>query len=240
MAASLSNTYRRLIDGCLYFNQLMLPQRCLLCTAAAPVRALCDACHSQSPRLSGLRYPQCALPNPQGEICGNCLADPPAFTRVSAAFSYGWPLAPLIRQFKYAGNLALTGLLADALCSAIRDPVDLVIPMPLGPLRLRERGFNQALELARHAAAATGTALAAQACRRVIDGAPQATLPWRQRAKNIRGAFVCDADLSGLRVAVVDDVITTGATLHELAPTLRKTGAREVHGWMVARTLKQN
>jgi ComF family protein len=216
----------------------MLPQRCLLCTAAAPGQALCDGCLAQLPRLAAAHCRQCALPNPHGETCGACLADPPAFARVSAAYSYAWPLAPLIRQFKYAGNLALTGLLADALCSAIGEPVDLVIPMPLGPLRLRERGFNQALELARHAAAATGTRLAANACRRVIDNAPQATLPWRQRAKNIRGAFVCDMDLTGLRVAVVDDVITTGATLQELARTLHKAGAREVHGWMVARTLK--
>ena len=187
-----------------------------------------------------MRCPQCATPTPQGKVCGACLAESPAFTTVTAAYAYAWPLAPLIQQFKYAGNLALARLLAEPMCAAIPAPVDLVIPMPLASSRLRERGFNQALELARYASAATGTALAASACRRVLDGAPQAQLPWRQRAKNIRGAFVCDADLAEMRVAVVDDVITTGATLNELARTLRKAGALEVHGWMVARTLKQH
>ncbi len=109
--------------------------------------------------------------------------------------------------------------------------------MPLGPARLGERGFNQALELARVASRLTNTPLTANACRRAHDRPPQAMLPWRERAKNIRGAFVYNADLSGLRVAVVDDVMTTGATLNELARNLRKAGAAEIRGWMVARTL---
>ena len=85
----------------------------------------------------------------------------------------------------------------------------------------------------------TGVPLAANACRRVRDSAPQVSLPWKERAQNIRGAFVCDADLSGMRVAVIDDVMTTGATLNELARNLRKAGATEIQGWMVARTLPQ-
>jgi ComF family protein len=238
MTRPLSNLRRKFIDCCTVFAQ-QLPQQCLLCTAPAAARAVCADCHARLPRLTPQRCAQCATPTPQGEICGACLAAPPAFATVSAAYAYAWPLAPLIQQFKYAGNLALARLLAEAMCAAIPTAVDLIIAMPLAPSRLRERGFNQALELARYAGKATATTVAASACRRVIDGTPQALLPWRQRAKNIRGAFVCDADLSGLRVAVVDDVITTGATLDELARTLRKAGALEVHGWMVARTLKQ-
>ena len=83
----------------------------------------------------------------------------------------------------------------------------------------------------------TRVPLAANACRRVRDNTPQASLPWNERAKNIRGAFVCDADLSGLRVAVIDDVMTTGATLNELARNLRQAGALEIQGWMVALAL---
>ena len=239
MTRLLSNSRARILDVCTFIAQHLLPQECLLCTARAAGGTLCDGCRAQLPRLSPLRCAQCATPTPQSDICGACLAAPPAFTSVTAAYAYAWPLAPLIQQFKYAGNLALARLLAESACESIRSPVDLIIPMPLGPARLRERGFNQALELARYISTATRTPLAAAACRRVLDGAPQARLPWRQRAKNIRGAFVCDVDLSGLRVAVVDDVITTGATLDELARTLRKAGAQEVHGWMVARTLKQ-
>ena len=137
------------------------------------------------------------------------------------------------------GGVSICLAVQQALCASRPTPVDLIVPMPLGPARLRERGFNQALELARVASVLTNTPLSANACRRVQDRAPQAMLPWRERAKNIRGAFVYNTNLSGLRVAVVDDVMTTGATLNELARTLRKAGATEVHGWMVGRTLKQ-
>ena len=239
MTTLLSNSTRRIIDCCTKITQQALPQYCLLCTAPARTRPVCSECHARLPKLSALRCPQCALPTRHGEICGACLSDPPSFTTVSAAYVYAWPLATLIQQFKYAGNLALANMLAGALCAEPRADIDLIIPMPLAPARLRERGFNQALELARIAGASLGKRVDGYAVRRIRDGAPQAALPWRERAKNIRGAFVYDSDLSGMRVAVVDDVMTTGATLNELARTLRKAGAKEVHGWMVARTLKQ-
>ncbi len=170
-------------------------------------------------------------------MCGACLSQPPRFDTVHAAFAYAWPLAAVIHHYKYDGNLALAQLLARALATQLGARVDLIIPMPLAPQRLRSRGFNQALEIARVVSRLTGVALAARACRRVRDGTPQAVLPWSERVKNIRGAFVCDADLSGMRVAVIDDVMTTGATLNELARNLRKAGAIEIQGWMVARTL---
>jgi ComF family protein len=157
---------------------------------------------------------------------------------VSAAFVYAWPLVPLIHHYKYNGHLTLAQLFAHALAARIIHlGVDLIIPIPLAATRLRHRGFNQALEIARIVSQFTGVALAASACRRVRDDMPQAVLPWKERAKNIRGAFVCDADLHGLRVAVIDDVITTGATLNELSRNLRQAGANEIHGWTVARTL---
>ena len=186
------------------------------------------------------RCPQCALPTHRGQLCGACLSNPPRFDAVTAAFVYEWPLAPLIHDYKYAGNLALARFFANALAARIAGAVDLIVPMPLAPARLRERGFNQALEIARVVSRTTGIALATAACRRVRDSAPQATLPWQERAKNIRGAFVCDIDLTGMRVAVIDDVLTTGATLNELARNLRKAGAIEIQGWVVARTLKQD
>jgi len=173
-----------------------------------------------------------------GNLCGACLSHVPRFDAITAAFVYEWPLAPLIQQYKYGGNLALARLFAHALGSRIAGAADLIIPMPLAPQRLAERGFNQALEIARLLSRRTGVNLATHACRRVRESAPQATLPWNERARNIRGAFVCDRDLRGLRVAVVDDVLTTGATLNELARNLRKAGALEIQGWVVARTVK--
>ncbi len=232
-----SNWRRVFLNNCLVFGQRALPQQCLLCAAPAMAKPVCDACYTRLPWLTETRCPQCALPTGDGGVCGACLSHPPRFDRVSAAFAYAWPLAPLIHHYKYAGNLALAELLAQALCARLNGSGDLIIPMPLAPQRLRSRGFNQALEIARVVSRMTGTPLAANACRRVRDTAPQVSLPWRERAQNIRGAFVCDADLTGLRVAVVDDVMTTGATLNELARNLRQAGAIEVQGWMVARTL---
>jgi len=225
------------LNNCLVFGQAMLPQQCLLCAAPAVAKPVCDACYADLPWLPDARCPQCAVPTADGGICGACLSHPPRFDRVSAAFVYAWPLAPLIHHYKYAGHLALATLLAQALSARLAGNADLIIPMPLAPQRLLSRGFNQALEIARVVSRATGVPLAAKACRRVRDTAPQASLPWRERAQNIRGAFVCDADLRGKRVAVIDDVMTTGATLNELARNLRLAGALEIQGWMVARTL---
>jgi predicted amidophosphoribosyltransferase len=109
--------------------------------------------------------------------------------------------------------------------------------MPLAHGRLKERGFNQALEIARVVAAHTRIPLLRNAVRKVVDTPPQAALPFKERAKNVRRAFQCDSDLTGQRIAVVDDVLTTGATLDELARVLRKAGAVRVTGWVVARTL---
>ena len=190
------------------------------------------------PWLPASHCPQCALPTTSADVCGACLAHPPRFDAITAAFVYEWPLAPLIQQYKYGGNLALALLFARALEAKIASAVDLVIPMPLAPARLSERGFNQALEIARIVSRARKIPLARAACRRVRESAPQATLPWKERARNIRGAFVCDIDLRGARVAVVDDVLTTGATLNELARNLRRAGAIEIQGWVVARTDK--
>jgi ComF family protein len=241
MATTLSNWHHWILNSCLQCVQQVWPQHCLLCAARAGDALVCGACYEQLPWLTRSRCPQCALPTHDGATCGACLGDPPRFDAVSAVFAYAWPLAPLIHHYKYAGNLALAAFFGRGLASTVTaDSVDLLIPMPLSQARLRERGFNQALELARVVSRITGIRLAADACRRVRDSAPQASLPWRERRKNIRGAFVCDADLTGQRVAVIDDVMTTGSTLDELARNLRQAGAAEIQGWMVARTLQQD
>jgi ComF family protein len=236
----LSNWRALLLNSCAMLARGTLPQQCLLCAAPACADAICDACYTELPWLPPLHCPQCAMPTAGGDLCGGCLSHPPRFDAVTAAFFYAWPLAPLIHDYKYGGNLALAHSLGRALTARATRTVDCIIPMPLSRTRLAERGFNQAQEIARVVSRATGIPLAADACRRVRDGAPQAKLPWKERAKNIRGAFVCDADLAGLRVAVIDDVVTTGATLNELARNLRKAGAIEIQGWVVARTMKQD
>ena len=231
---------RAFLNTWLTLGQRLLPQQCILCTARADSDTVCTDCYRQLPWLAALRCAQCALPTPDGKVCGACLSEPPRYASITAPFVYAWPLAPLIQHYKYAGNLALARLLARAIADRLDRSADLIIPLPLAPQRLRERGFNQALEIARLLSGSTGVPLAPHACRRVRDTMPQAALPWAERARNIRGAFVCDADLGGLRVAVVDDVMTTGATLNEIARNLLQAGAAEVQGWVVARTLKHD
>jgi ComF family protein len=152
-------------------------------------------------------------------------------------FAYRYPVDGLIHALKYRNRLALARVLGELLAQSVTFDADLIVPMPLAPARLAGRGFNQAQEMARVIAAQSGIPLLPHACRKVVDTPPQAALPWKERAKNVRRVFVCDADLQGKRVAVVDDVLTTGATLNELARVLRRAGAASVRGWVVARTL---
>ena len=112
-----------------------------------------------------------------------------------------------------------------------------VLPVPLAARRLRERGYNQALEIARHVADATGARLAPQACERSRDTPAQTDLPWAERAANVQGAFRAPRPLDGATIAVLDDVMTTGATLDEIAGELKRSGASCVVNWVVARTL---
>jgi len=112
-----------------------------------------------------------------------------------------------------------------------------MIPLPLSAQRMKERGFNQAQEIARPLARQYGVPLLAESCVRVRDSAPQASLPWKERQANIRHAFECRIDLTGKRVAVIDDVMTTGATLNEFARVLKLHGAVWVENWVAARTL---
>ena len=179
----------------------------------------------------------CALPIPDGELCGACLSDPPAFDSTRAAFSYSFPVDALIQALKYQGNLALAPVLAAELLPKADAHLDYLIPVPLSTARLRERGFNQALEIARIISKKSGVSLLANACGRILDNPPQAGLPWKERFKNIRGAFRCNAELRGKKVVLLDDVMTTGATLNELAKVVRKQGAIEINAWVVARTL---
>jgi ComF family protein len=186
------------------------------------------------------RCPCCALPTIDGSLCGACLRRAPAFDATVAAFIYAFPVDELIQSLKYRGRLALAEWAADALCDTVaagNAKPDLLVAMPLSRARQRERGYNQALEIARLVARHSRVTLLQRDVVRVKDAPPQATMPWKERAKNIRGAFACARDLGGKTIAVIDDVMTTGASLNELAGTLKRAGAARVENWIVARTL---
>ena len=217
----------------------LLAQDCLLCQAASGQSLLCAACAHELPAL-GVACPRCAAAGNQPAECGACLADAPHFDLTHAAFVYAHPVDTLIQELKYGGELALAGWFAQALQRRIGSAggIDLIVPLPLHPARLAARGFNQAAEIAKNLARAYAIAMDAALARRVRDTAPQTALPWRERATNVRHAFACERDLSGLRLAVVDDVMTTGATLNEFARTLKQRGAARVDNWVVARTAR--
>lgn len=217
-------------------------QPCVLCGSMSHDGLWCAACDAALPYLDAPHCPACALPTPTGEICGHCLKQPPLFSRATAAFGYAFPLDKLIQAMKYGEQLALAHAFAAKLTQRIDKNAlpDYVIPMPLHPAKLRERGFNQSLLLAATAARKLNLKLLPNACQRVRDTPPQSALPWKERDKNVRDAFRCDMDLTGKRVALVDDVLTTGASLNALAEAVKKRGAAEISAWVVARTLPHN
>jgi ComF family protein len=213
----------------------LLGGSCFLCRGKADA-LLCAACDADLPRLGAELCPRCALASPAGAVCGRCLSQPPAYDATRAAFAYAFPADALIQALKFRGELALAPLLGNFLSKSISgERVDCVVPVPLSAARLRERGYNQALEIARGVAAAARAPLAPELCERRRETAAQMDLPLAERARNVRGAFHCPRVVSGT-VAVVDDVMTTGGTLDEVAAALKRAGAARVVNWVVART----
>src|SRR5258706_5808157 len=217
-------------------GSLLFGGSCFLCRGAAR-ELLCARCDADLPRVGAGPCPKCALASPGGALCGRCLARPPAFDATAAALAYRFPSDVLVQALKFLSELALAALFGNLIARrvAAAERADLVVPVPLFPRRLRERGFNQAVEIARNVARLTGTRLDLGSCERILDTPPQFGLPLEERERNVRGAFRCGGLLAGARVAVVDDVMTTGSTLQEIALTLKGAGAARVVNWVVAR-----
>lgn len=232
------NFTAKLATMCAKVTQSLLPQRCLLCEAPSGEALVCSACEGDLPYASENRCPRCAIPLPQAEICGECQRDPPAFDSAQAVFDYAFPVDGLLSALKFGNRLELAPWLARMLVTRLdceRLP-DLIVPMPLHAERMKERGFNQALEIARHVSNALAIPLAAKACARTRATAAQVGLKRDERRKNMRGAFECDASVAGRQIAIIDDVMTSGATARSLASAIQQAGATEIHLWLVART----
>lgn len=181
-------------------------------------------------------------------MCGQCLKQPPAYDATIVAADYAPPVDQLVLALKFGHRLALAPLFARQLQQAIARIGKLAMPdqltaVPLGPQRLVERGFNQAVEIARPMSRALGIRLDPGLVARMRDTRAQALLPPDDRHKNVRGAFIVPADaierVRGRHVGIVDDVITTGETLNELAATLKRFGATRVTNFVFARTLQK-
>jgi ComF family protein len=219
----------------------LLAQDCLLCAARADAQPVCADCARALPYHDAPACPQCALLTTEGRLCGECLSYPPAFDTTIAAFDYRFPVDTLVHQIKYQHNLALVDFVAHSVGRKLdrAEKPDVMLAMPLHHTRLRERGFNQSVEIAKQLARLSNIPLQTAGYQRIRDTKEQATLKWKERHANVRGAFACELDLRGKHVAVVDDVMTTGATLNEFAKTLKKSGAEKISVYVVARTLKR-
>jgi ComF family protein len=218
-----------------------LPLRCLLCDGrGANGRDLCDACARDFPR-NEVCCPRCALPlKTPAPLCGECLEREPPFASAWVPFRYAHPLDLLEARFKFRGDLAAGRVLAELMIerAALESPAPpaLIVAVPLHVSRLRERGYNQAFELAKPLARAFGVPIARDLLQRTRATPAQTGLDAAARRRNLRGAFtVSTARPVPARVVLFDDVMTTGATLRECARTLRRAGVAEVSVWALAR-----
>ncbi len=226
-------------------SALRPPSLCAVCHGWGE-RRVCEPCLGRF-AAAVPRCRRCALRVPDDtRVCGGCLVDPPPFDRTWAAVDYDHPWDALISAFKFHDALDLAPLLAGLMLTA-RERADdpeplptLVLPVPLSAGRLRERGYNQAWELARRVARSLRARADPGLLLRVRDTAHQLTFPPAERAGNVRHAFAVEprrlGEVRGARVALVDDVMTSGATAAELARVLRQAGAATVGVWVVART----
>lgn len=236
-----------MVYGWSFFRHLAraLPPSCLLCEMPGRLHPLCAGCTADLPwNPSACRT--CALPVPPGQRdCAACLARPPLQVRTLAPLRYEFPVDHLVAGLKYHGRLAhaplLGALLREHVLAAGAPLPELLLPVPLHRRRLAERGYNQALEIARPLARATGLPLETGLLRRQRATTAQMSLDAEARARNPAGAFALDAArldrLGSLRrVAIIDDVMTTGATLAEIGRLLQQAGILHVEYWVVART----
>lgn len=217
----------------------------MLCAKSGqlPVLDLCAACEADLP-VNAPACPVCAQPLGGASVaalqCGACLRHPPRFDASYCPFRYAYPIDHLVRGLKYDGAVAQGRVLSELLARRIHATrtatlPDLIVPVPLAQRRFRERGYNQAIELACQVEKRLKVPIRTDLVVRARETREQAALNKQERSKNIRGAFAATGALSAVSVAIVDDVVTTGSTVNELAGVLKGAGAQRVEVWALAR-----
>jgi ComF family protein len=228
-------------------RQWLFPPLCVLCGAKGHAGMdLCADCREDLPRNTRACV-QCALPltTPHSTLCGQCLQKAPPFDRAHALWRYEPPVQQWVARLKFRQELVYAQLMGQLLASHLTQlydlqdkKPDLILPVPLHAGRLRERGFNQAVEIARPVGCRLGIPLGFTQCQRIKSTHPQTELPAKERRRNVRGAFHVNQNLDAGYVALVDDVMTTGQTVHELARTLRRAGVARIDVWVCARAVR--
>lgn len=221
--------------------RFLYPSSCVLCGAKGVAeRDLCAECFAELP-WNRHPCPRCAAPLPPDAdtpLCGDCIRSLPSWDEAKSPLTYGFPVDKLVQRFKFEGDLAvgrlLGSLLADYLAAGTDRP-DCIVPVPLHDSRLKERGFNQATELARPVAKRLKMKVRLDLCERSRTTEVQSKLDAAERKKNLRDAFAVKASVQGMHVALLDDVVTTGATAETLAQAFREAGAARISLWSVCR-----
>lgn len=217
-----------------------LAARCPVCVIEAGAPLVCQGCREDFFAAGVHRCARCAIPLASGaEICGPCLRQPPSFDATVALGDYATPIDGLLLALKFGHRLELASVLGALLAERVPPLADaslVLVPVPLSFERLAERGFNQSNEIGRATARTLGLRFDDAVLVRVRHAPAQASLPREARRRNIRGAFVARRALPGMRFGVVDDVMTTGSTLDEIARVLKAAGAQHVINLVVART----
>lgn len=202
--------------------------------------AVCTHCIKFIPALGpGCRHCAYPLPDSHFQVCGHCIKKTPYFDRAIINYIFEEPLRSLLHQFKYRDGLFLSSFLSHLIFSSIKNQTEMpqcLIPVPMHPQRIRQRGFNQAAVLARTLAKKLQIPCDLFSCQKILNTEPQASLDGKQRKKNLRHAFVTQK-LPYQHIAIIDDLLTTGNTVNELAFTLKTSGVRKVDVWCCARTI---
>lgn len=220
------------------FLGLLSPPHCTFCADDAEDGKVCDACRAGLP-WNPVQCPGCALPQAAAVRCRACLERPRAFDAAWAPLVLQPPVRQGVHRLKYGAHFeqarVLGSLMADALAARAEPLPDLIVPVPLHRWRLLRRGYNQSAELARLLHRRLGIEVDFTAARRTRATRDQIGQSGAERRRNVRGAFGFSRDLSGLHLTLLDDVMTTGATLDELARAARLAGATRVDAWALAR-----
>lgn len=215
--------------------------RCLLCQLSCQQeKYFCDTCASLLPTYqSGCTHCGITLNNHrENDLCGKCLASPPPFDHVTALFEYAEPVSSFIHQLKFQSNLMIARWLAITWIDFLKNqPVlpDCIVPVPLHHTRLSERGFNQSLEIAKPIGHYFHIAIDAKSCIRIKNTRAQSSLSAAKRKNNVKNAFGLSRTISAKHVVILDDVMTTGNTVSEIAHLLRKVGVEKIEVWCCAR-----
>ncbi len=226
----------------------LLPRACLVCKKTLQeADFVCMRCKNTLPCIQHACI-RCALPlyADESHLCGDCLQHAPPYDRLFALFHYAPPMTEWIHRLKFYEGFCEARAMSAYMLEAIKrdwypegNLPQLLIPVPLNPVRLRTRGFNQAVELAKPLARRLKLPLETHRVRRIINTLAQSSLPSKKRQANLRGAFEVALPLQGLHIALIDDVVTTGATVSTLARACKKQGAQRIDVWCVARTARK-